>query len=173
MYLCKQLSVAERFLIRDGNPCSLPVPSTGTLFGLNLCRAYVCCHSLYESICTSVLFCLQDAVSWELSIPSVLTAFLLCFSVAPHILGERYNEVISFIGYHHSYSIRHELLPVEQAPIPIKRAVGYPHIQYCHYCTTGHTLSGRSVACKVQYWVRLLVSYYLNSLHSTFHHYKS
>ena len=37
---------------------------------LNLCRSCVCCHSLYEFICLSVLLCLEDTVSLESSITS-------------------------------------------------------------------------------------------------------
>lgn len=163
----------REFLIRDGKPCSCPSPSTGALFGLNLCRPYVCSTATVNPYVHQSHFVCKTLFPWSYLCPQFLRTFLLLFSVAPHLLGERYNEVISFIGYDHSYSTRHELLPVEQVPIPIKRAVGYPHIQYCHYCTRGYTLSGRSVACSVQCWVRLLVSYYPNSLHSTFHHYKS
>jgi hypothetical protein len=37
--------------------------SVGILSSLKLCRAYVCCPSLCEFICVSVLLCLRDIAS--------------------------------------------------------------------------------------------------------------
>lgn len=42
--------------------------SVGTPPSIDLCKSCACYHSLYEFLCTSVLLCLDDLVSWVSSI---------------------------------------------------------------------------------------------------------
>lgn len=51
--LCRQLSVANSFLVRVENLCLPPQLSAGAPSALNLCRSCVCYHSLWAHMCTS------------------------------------------------------------------------------------------------------------------------
>lgn len=48
-------------------------------------------------------------------------------------------------GFNHASSTRHNFPPVEQDSVLMRGAVGSPHQQSCHYCASGHILSGMSV----------------------------
>lgn len=60
------------FLGYSWSPClpTAPYPSAGTPSGMNPCRPCVCCHNLCEITSVSVLLCLGNPVSLELTNPS-------------------------------------------------------------------------------------------------------
>lgn len=74
--LSEQASVTNSFILMGGRTCPLPPLNAGTPLCLNLCRYYVCCYSLCEFICASVLFCLEDGVS--LLSPTTSMFYILC-----------------------------------------------------------------------------------------------
>lgn len=63
-FLCEQLTIGDRYLIRDGSwstsPLSIDAPSD-----LDLCRLCACCYSLCEFICMSVLLCPNSLFPWH------------------------------------------------------------------------------------------------------------
>lgn len=74
--LSEQPAVTNSFTVMGGRLCPLPPLNAGTPLGLNLCRSYVCCYSLCEFVCASVLFCLEDGVS--LLSPTTSIFYSLC-----------------------------------------------------------------------------------------------
>lgn len=62
--LCKCVSLEYSFLFRDGNPfLNIPLRA-GTVYGLSLSRPCALCYSLWEFICASFLFYMEDTVSF-------------------------------------------------------------------------------------------------------------
>jgi len=67
LFLGKQMSVIDSFLVWDGSSCPLPLLSTGTLSGLNLWIPCSSCYSLCEFKFASVLLCLEGTFCLESS----------------------------------------------------------------------------------------------------------
>lgn len=51
------ISIANNFLLKNGNLCTLPFFNLRILSVLNLCRSCACCKNLYEFICVSLMVC--------------------------------------------------------------------------------------------------------------------
>lgn len=60
----KWVSIEDNFLDSSGCPFLHPPLSAGTVYSLIMYRPCTCCHSLFEFICASILFFLEDTVSF-------------------------------------------------------------------------------------------------------------
>lgn len=60
--LSQQVIISNTFLFVGRILYLPPPPSARILSGLNLCRFCAYCHSLYEFVCVSIQFCLEDSI---------------------------------------------------------------------------------------------------------------
>lgn len=95
VFICKWLSVEDSFWLKKGAVSTSLI--TGTSYGLDLCRACACSHSLFESY--ELQFCVQEALFLWCAL-SVL-AFTIFQSPLPECLlslkGERFDGDIPFM----------------------------------------------------------------------------